>query len=168
MQSLRPTRHRLHWVLDVVFHDDLARLRTANGPHNMAIIKHIAMNLVRNPKDSHSLKNRRKLANLNQDYLAQLIRQKENQPETIPLDQGCPTNCRSNVAVAGRLKGESAKPIHMQKPSQHSAVCERIVEMQLIDPLHRGQIGGAGRMRQVAAPPADAELLSCRLTGRSS
>jgi hypothetical protein len=95
----------LHWVLDVVFHDDLARLRTANGPHNMAIIKHIAMNLVRNPKDSHSLKNRRKLANLNQDYLAQLIRQKENQPETIPLDQGCPTNCRSNVAVAGRLKG---------------------------------------------------------------
>ncbi|MGL5114432.1 MAG: ISAs1 family transposase, partial [Beijerinckiaceae bacterium] len=70
--------NRLHWVLDVVFHDDLARLRTANGPHNMAIIKHIAMNLVRNPKDCHSLKNRRKLANLNQDYLAQLIRQTPN------------------------------------------------------------------------------------------
>jgi predicted transposase YbfD/YdcC len=69
--------NRLHWVLDVVFHDDLARLRTANGPHNMAVIKHIAMNLVRNPKDRHSLKNRRKLANLNQDYLATLIQQKQ-------------------------------------------------------------------------------------------
>jgi predicted transposase YbfD/YdcC len=69
--------NRLHWVLDVVFHDDLARLRTANGPHSMAVIKHIAMNLVRNPKDRHSLKNRRKLANLNQDYLATLIQQKQ-------------------------------------------------------------------------------------------
>jgi len=67
--------NRLHWVLDVVFHDDLARLRTDNGPHNMALVRHIAMNLVRNPKDKHSLKVRRKLANLNQDYLETLIRQ---------------------------------------------------------------------------------------------
>ena len=67
--------NRLHWVLDVVFHDDLARLRSLNGPQNMALVKHIAMNLVRNPKDKHSLKVRRKLANLNPDYLDTLIRQ---------------------------------------------------------------------------------------------
>lgn len=67
--------NRLHWVLDVVFHDDLVRLRTDNGPHNMALVRHIAMNLVRNPKDKHSLKVRRKLANLNPDYLETLIRQ---------------------------------------------------------------------------------------------
>lgn len=67
--------NRLHWVLDVVFHDDLARLRTGNGPQNMAIVKHRALNLVRNPKDRHSLKVRRKLANLNPDYLESLIRQ---------------------------------------------------------------------------------------------
>jgi predicted transposase YbfD/YdcC len=66
--------NRLHWVLDVVFHDDLARLRSLNGPQNMAIVKHMAMNLVRNPKDKHSLKVRRKLANLNPDYLETLIR----------------------------------------------------------------------------------------------
>jgi predicted transposase YbfD/YdcC len=66
--------NRLHWVLDVVFHDDLARLRTANGPQNMAVVKHMAMNLVRNPKDRHSLKVRRKLANLNPDYLESLLR----------------------------------------------------------------------------------------------
>jgi hypothetical protein len=40
----------------------------------MAIVKHMAMNLVRNPKDKHSLKVRRKLANLNPDYLETLIR----------------------------------------------------------------------------------------------
>lgn len=68
--------NRLHWVLDVVFHDDLARLRTGNGPQNMAIVKHIAMNLVRNPMDKHSLKVRRKLANLDPEYLECLIRQK--------------------------------------------------------------------------------------------
>jgi predicted transposase YbfD/YdcC len=67
--------NRLHWVLDVVFHDDLARLRSLNGPQNMAVVKHMAINLVRNPKDKHSLKVRRKLANLNPDYLETLIRQ---------------------------------------------------------------------------------------------
>src|ERR1700722_7134671 len=67
--------NRLHWVLDVVFHDDLARLRSLNGPQNMAIVKHMAMNLIRNPKDKHSLKVRRKLANLNPNYLETLIRQ---------------------------------------------------------------------------------------------
>jgi hypothetical protein len=35
----------------------------------------MAMNLVRNPKDKHSLKVRRKLANLSSDYLETLIRQ---------------------------------------------------------------------------------------------
>jgi predicted transposase YbfD/YdcC len=69
--------NRLHWVLDVVFHDDLARLRSGHGPQNMAIVKHMAMNLIRHPKDKHSLKNRRKLACLNVDYLDDLIR---NQP----------------------------------------------------------------------------------------
>ncbi len=67
--------NRLHWVLDVVFHDDLARLRSGNGPQNMAVVKHMAMNLVRHPKDKHSLKVRRKLANLNPTYLETLIRQ---------------------------------------------------------------------------------------------
>ena len=39
--------NRLHWVLDVVFHDDLMRLRTENGPKNMAAVKHMALNLVK-------------------------------------------------------------------------------------------------------------------------
>lgn len=68
--------NRLHWVLDVVFHDDLARLRTGSGPQNMAVVKHIAMNMVRSPSDKHSLKVRRKRANLDPDYLETLVTQR--------------------------------------------------------------------------------------------
>jgi predicted transposase YbfD/YdcC len=67
--------NRLHWVMDVVFHDDLARLRTGHGPENMAIVKHMAMNLVRGASPTTSLKNRRKLAGWDLDYLETLIRQ---------------------------------------------------------------------------------------------
>jgi predicted transposase YbfD/YdcC len=38
--------NRLHWVLDVVFRDDLARLRSGHGPANMAVIKHAALNML--------------------------------------------------------------------------------------------------------------------------
>ena len=65
----------LHWVLDVVFRDDLARLRTDHGPANMAVVRHMAINLLRQATPSTSLKNRRKRAGWNTDYLAELIRQ---------------------------------------------------------------------------------------------
>jgi predicted transposase YbfD/YdcC len=65
--------NRLHWVLDVVFHDDLMRLRTQHGPKNMATIKHMAMNLIRSDTSKHSLKSRRKAAAWNHDYLRDLI-----------------------------------------------------------------------------------------------
>ena len=67
--------NRLHWVLDVVFHDDLARLRTGFGPQNMAIVRHMAMNMVRQPKEKQSLKVRRKRANVDLEYLDELVRQ---------------------------------------------------------------------------------------------
>jgi predicted transposase YbfD/YdcC len=67
--------NRLHWILDVVFRDDLARLRTDHGPANMAVVRHMAVNLLRQATPSISLKNRRKRAGWNTDYLATLIRQ---------------------------------------------------------------------------------------------
>ncbi|HET6469675.1 MAG TPA: ISAs1 family transposase, partial [Geminicoccaceae bacterium] len=67
--------NRLHWVLDVVFRDDLCRLRTGHGPHNMAVIRHIAINLVRTASGRHSLKVRRKRAAWSVDYLHALLRQ---------------------------------------------------------------------------------------------
>ncbi len=67
--------NRLHWVLDVVFHDDLSRLRSGMGPQNMATVRHMAMNLLQGPKDKHSLKVRRKSAAWDTNYLETLLRQ---------------------------------------------------------------------------------------------
>ena len=67
--------NRLHWVLGVVFHEDLNRLRSGAGPQNMATVRHMAMNLLRGPKDKHSRKVRRKSAAWDTDYLEALLRQ---------------------------------------------------------------------------------------------
>jgi predicted transposase YbfD/YdcC len=69
------TENRLHWVLGVVFGDDLSRLRTGHGPANMAVVKHMAVNLLRRAEAAASLKNRRKRAGWNTAYLESLIRQ---------------------------------------------------------------------------------------------
>ena len=37
----------LHWVLDVAFREDDQRLRTDNGPQNAAILRHMALNLLK-------------------------------------------------------------------------------------------------------------------------
>ena len=37
----------LHWVLDMIFRDDECRVRTDNAPFNLAIVKHIALNLLK-------------------------------------------------------------------------------------------------------------------------
>jgi predicted transposase YbfD/YdcC len=65
--------NRLHWVLDVVFKDDMARLRTGHGAKNMAVVRHFAINLVRTAADKKSIKLRRKLAGWNDDYLASIL-----------------------------------------------------------------------------------------------
>lgn len=66
--------NRLHWVLDVVFREDLARLRSGNGPANMAIVRHTALNLLSRAKPITSFKNRRKQAGWNVDYLETVLR----------------------------------------------------------------------------------------------
>ena len=65
--------NRLHWVMDVVFHDDLMRLRTENGPANMATIRHISLNLIRGINDKASLKVRRNTLGWNDEYLYQAL-----------------------------------------------------------------------------------------------
>jgi predicted transposase YbfD/YdcC len=63
----------LHWVLDVVFREDLSRLRQGHGARNMALVRHFALNLIRAAQDKRSLKTRRKVASWNPDYLASLL-----------------------------------------------------------------------------------------------
>jgi predicted transposase YbfD/YdcC len=67
--------NRLHWVLDVTFDDDQSRLRKGHGARNMAVIRHFALNLVRNAKDTKSIKLRRKIAGWNPHYLDHILTQ---------------------------------------------------------------------------------------------
>jgi predicted transposase YbfD/YdcC len=66
--------NHLHWVLDVVFREDLARLRSGNAPANMAMVRHASLNLLSRAKPITSFKNRRKRAGWNNDYLETVIR----------------------------------------------------------------------------------------------
>ena len=63
----------LHWVLDVVFKEDLSRLRIGHGAVNMATVRHFAINIVRSATDKRSLKTRRKRASYDPTYLANLL-----------------------------------------------------------------------------------------------
>ena len=40
----------LHWVLDIAFREDESRVRKGHGPQNFAILRHIALNLLKQEK----------------------------------------------------------------------------------------------------------------------
>jgi predicted transposase YbfD/YdcC len=63
----------LHWVLDVTFKEDLSRLRTGHGARNMAVVRHFALNLVRQARDKRAIKRRRKVASWNPNYLLDIL-----------------------------------------------------------------------------------------------
>lgn len=70
----RPTCDRLHWCLDVKFGDDYARARTGHVAHNLALVRHIALNLIRlNSSVKTSIKTKRFLAATSDEFRAGLL-----------------------------------------------------------------------------------------------
>jgi predicted transposase YbfD/YdcC len=65
--------NNLHWTLDVTFNEDQSRLRAGHGARNMAIVRHFALNLVRQAPDKRSIKRRRKRAAWDPQYLLQIL-----------------------------------------------------------------------------------------------
>jgi len=64
----------LHWVLDVAMHQDQARLRTGHAPANLAILQHIALNLLKQEcTEKLGIKNKRLAAGWDHDYLLRII-----------------------------------------------------------------------------------------------
>jgi predicted transposase YbfD/YdcC len=65
--------NKLHWVLDTTFKEDLSRLRAGHGAKNMAVVRHFALNLVRQANDKRSIKRRRKRASWDPQYLLEIL-----------------------------------------------------------------------------------------------
>ena len=64
----------LHWVLDLSFREDESRVRTGKAPENLALIRHLALNLLRQDRASKtSIKARRKQAGWDNDYLLSIL-----------------------------------------------------------------------------------------------
>jgi len=67
--------NNLHWCLDVVFADDQMRARSGHAAHNLAVLRHITLNLIRlDPvKRKGGIKARRLIAATSDLYRAQLL-----------------------------------------------------------------------------------------------
>jgi predicted transposase YbfD/YdcC len=63
----------MHWVLDVVFKEDLSRLRRGHGARNMALVRRFSFNIVRAGRGKRSIKTARKAAGWNPEFLASLL-----------------------------------------------------------------------------------------------
>jgi hypothetical protein len=60
----------LHRRLDVVMNEDHDRSRLGNGPHNLAVLRHVAMNLMQKDGEKGSLRGKIKRADWDEAYLA--------------------------------------------------------------------------------------------------
>jgi predicted transposase YbfD/YdcC len=66
--------NKLHWVLDIVFREDECRIRKGNGAENFAVLRHIALNLLRRETSAkRSLKGKRMKAALDENYLLKVL-----------------------------------------------------------------------------------------------
>jgi predicted transposase YbfD/YdcC len=64
----------LHWVLDVAFREDECRVRTGNAAENLAMLRHVALNLLKNESTAKvGVKNKRLKAGWNENYLLKIL-----------------------------------------------------------------------------------------------
>lgn len=66
--------NKVHWILDVVFREDDCRVRKGNGAQNFAVLRHIALNLLRREKTTkRSIRARRLKAGWDNAYLLKVL-----------------------------------------------------------------------------------------------
>lgn len=64
----------LHWVLDIAFREDESRVRKDHGDENLAVLRHIALNLLRQDKQTRlGVHGKRLKAGWDTNYLARLL-----------------------------------------------------------------------------------------------
>jgi predicted transposase YbfD/YdcC len=66
--------NRLHWVLDIAFNEDHSRVRKDNAPHNFAVLRHMALNLLKQENSVKAgIKAKRLKCGWDTDYLLQVL-----------------------------------------------------------------------------------------------
>lgn len=65
----------LHWVLDVTFDEDRARNRCDHGPENLAILRKLALNLLRSSRPDISIRRKRKRSGWSDDFARTILGQ---------------------------------------------------------------------------------------------
>lgn len=66
--------NELHWVLDIAFNQDHNRVHKDHAPENLAVLQHIALNLVKQEKSSRSsVKTKRLRAGWDDTYLSKVL-----------------------------------------------------------------------------------------------
>jgi len=66
--------NELHWTLDLAFDEDRCRVRKDHGPENFALLRQIALNLLKQEKTcKRGIKGKRLLAGWKQDYLLKVL-----------------------------------------------------------------------------------------------
>jgi predicted transposase YbfD/YdcC len=66
--------NQLHWRLDVILNEDDAHIRVNHGPENMAVLRHMAINLLRHDPAKLSIQSKRLQAACNNEYLEKVIK----------------------------------------------------------------------------------------------
>jgi len=65
--------NRLHWRLDVVMNEDQDRTRMGHGPHNLAVLRHMAINAMQKEGSKGSLRGKFKRAGWDDGFLYRLL-----------------------------------------------------------------------------------------------
>jgi predicted transposase YbfD/YdcC len=66
--------NQLHWRLDVVMDEDKAHIRVNHGPENMAVLRHMAINLLKHESPKMSIQSKRLQAACDNEYLEKVIK----------------------------------------------------------------------------------------------
>ncbi len=63
----------IHWVLDIAFREDESRIRKDHAPENFAVLRHMALNLMRKETSVKSIKRKRLRAGWDNEYLVDIL-----------------------------------------------------------------------------------------------